>query len=94
MKSAYELAMERLDKQSPTVKLTPEQKAQIAELESRYAARQAEREIGLKAEITKAIQAGDLVEVGNLEQQLAAEKRKLQVELEERKEQVRNGSRV
>ena len=34
MKSAYELAMERLNKVAPTVKLTEEQKERIAELES------------------------------------------------------------
>ena len=34
MKSAYELAMERLQKQAPTVKLSAGQKAAIAELES------------------------------------------------------------
>src|SRR5687767_5081567 len=33
MKSSYELAMERLSKSSPTVKLTAKQKAEIAELE-------------------------------------------------------------
>ena len=49
MKSAYELAMERLNKTSPTVKLNAEQKAQIADLESQCAAKIAQREIGLKA---------------------------------------------
>ena len=34
MKSAYELAMERLNKKSPTVKLSAQQKREIAELES------------------------------------------------------------
>ncbi len=90
MKSAYELAMERLNKESPTVKLSPEQKRIIAELDSRYTARLAEREIGLKSEIAKALQTGDLVEAEKLDQQLASEKRKLQAELEEKKEQVRN----
>ena len=43
MKSAYELAMERLNKQSPTIKLTEKQKKGIAELESKYKAKIAER---------------------------------------------------
>ncbi len=34
MKSAYELAMERLEKGAPTIKLTDDQKAQIAEIDS------------------------------------------------------------
>ena len=91
MKSAYELAMERLNQQSPIVKLSAEQKARIAELDSRYAARIAEREIGLKSGITRALEAGDDAEAEKLEQQLASERRKLQAELEEKKEQVRQG---
>jgi hypothetical protein len=42
MKSAYELAMERLSKTSPTAKLSDKQKKQIAELESKYKAKIAE----------------------------------------------------
>ena len=89
MKSAYELAMERLNKSSPTVKLTEKQKKEIAELDSRYQAKVAEREIGLKDEIAKAAAQGDYESMEKLEQQLAAERRKLQAELEEKKEQVR-----
>jgi hypothetical protein len=90
MKSAYELAMERLQKQAPTVKLTAEQKAAISDLESQYAAKVAQREIGLKDEILKAESNGDLEEAAKLREQLAHEKRKLQAELEEKKEQVRH----
>lgn len=91
MKSAYELAMERLQKQAPTVKLNAEQKARIAELESRYKARLAEREIALKDAITKASAEGDYEELQKMERQLAIEKRKLADELEEKKEAVRLG---
>ena len=91
MKSAYELAMERLKKQSPGIKLTNEQKRQLAELDSKYTARIAEREISLKSNITRAIEAGNFEEAEALEQQLASERKKLQAELEEKKEQVRQG---
>jgi hypothetical protein len=91
MKSAYELAMERLQKQAPSVKLSDEQKAKIAELESRYKARVAEREIALTEAISTAIGQGNLDEVRNLEQQLAIEKKKIAEELEEKKEAVRSG---
>jgi hypothetical protein len=91
MKSAYELAMERLNKQSPTVKLTPEQKDRIAELESRYKAKVAEREIGLQDAIAQAAAKGDLAEMEKLQQQLADEKKKLADELEAKKEIVRRG---
>ena len=53
MKSAYELAMERLQQQAPTVKLTAEQKAQIAEIDTLYRAKTAEREVFLKDQIAK-----------------------------------------
>ena len=89
MKSAYELAMERLNKTSPAVKLTEKQKKQMAELDSKYQAKVAEREIGLKSEIAKAAAQSDYESMEKLEQQLAAERRKLQVELEEKKEEVR-----
>src|SRR5439155_6104576 len=59
MKSAYELAMERLSKASPTVKLTAHQKKEIADLESRSAAKIAERELFIKGEIAKAVDKGD-----------------------------------
>jgi len=89
MKSAYELAMERLSKSSPTVKLTDKQKKEIAELDSKYQAKVAEREIGLKSEIAKAAAQGDYEAMEKLEQQLSAERKKLQAELEEKKEQAR-----
>ncbi len=89
MKSAYELAMERLNKTSPTVKLTAEQKAQLAELDSRYAAKIAEREIALKSEIDRLAAAGDFEKQEELQQQLARERKALQAELEEKKERLR-----
>lgn len=89
MKSAYELAMERLNKQSPPVKLTEQQKREIAELESKYKAKIAEREIALKDQITAAASAGEVEKMEKLEEELARERRKLQAELEEKKDQVR-----
>jgi hypothetical protein len=89
MKSSYELAMERLNKNAPAVKLTDAQKKQLAELDSKYAAKIAEREIALSGEITKSSAAGDFEEVEALQQQLIVERKKLQAELEEKKETVR-----
>lgn len=91
MKSAYELAMERLNKTSPSVKLNEEQKKQIAELDSKYAAKIAEREIALKDQITKAGEKGDGEEMEKLQQQLVIERKKLLSDLEEKKERVRSG---
>ena len=91
MKTAYELAMERLGKTAPTVKLTAEQKKRLAELDSQYAAKIAEREIALKDEMAKISAAGDWEKVETLQQQLVNERKKLQTELEEKKERVRQG---
>ena len=49
MKSAYELAMERLQKDAPSVPLNAEQRAQIAEIDSLYTAKIAEKELLLKS---------------------------------------------
>jgi hypothetical protein len=91
MKSAYELAMERLNKSAPVVKLTDTQKKDLAELDSRYAAKVAEREIGLKDKIGQLNTAGEFDKATEMENQLAHERKVLQAELEEKKEQVRAG---
>jgi hypothetical protein len=87
MKSSYELAMERLNKTAPTKKLSDAQKKELAELDSKYAAKIAEREIALNGEIAKA--ADDFQKEESLREQLVTERKKLQAELEERKESVR-----
>jgi hypothetical protein len=89
MKSAYELAMERLQKDAPTVKLNDDQRAQLAELDSQFRAKIAEKELFLKGEIGKAIAAGKFDEVEQLQQQLATETRRLEEDRESRKEKLR-----
>ena len=90
MKSAYELAMERLEKEAPTVTLTSEQKAEIAEIESIARAKIAEKELFIKDQIAKALAAGDFESVQQLDRQLGVEVRNLQADAEEKKERVRN----
>jgi hypothetical protein len=89
MKSAYELAMERLQQQAPTVKLTEEQKAQIAEIDALYRAKTAEREVFLKDQIAKAAAAGKFEEVEQLQDELKRDLRRLQTECEAKKEKMR-----
>jgi len=89
MKSAYELAMERLEKSAPTVKLTDEQKAQIAEIDSTYKARIAEKELFLQDKIREAGLTGTFQEFEQLQTQLAAEIRRLHEDCEEKKAKVR-----
>jgi hypothetical protein len=89
MKSSYELAMERLGKSDPGMKMSDEQKKQLAELDSKYAAKIAEREIFLKGELGAAAAKGDAEAYAQIEKQLVSERKKFQAELEEKKEKVR-----
>ena len=91
MKSAYELAMERLQKQSPVTKITAEQKAELARLDTLYKAKKAERELFLRGEIAKAQAQGDVNSVDELQQQLSRDLRRIEDELEGKKEKVRAG---
>lgn len=91
MKSAYELAMERLQKQAPATKITTEQKSKLGELDVLYKAKRAERELFLKGEIAKAAAKGDAQEYEELQQQLTRDLRRLDEELETKKEKVREG---
>ena len=93
MKSAYELAMERLNKASPTVKLTTEQKKEIAELESQCAAKIAERELFLNGEIEKAVNKGDAEAMEQLQKQLVSDRKSLRAEFEEKKDRVRSAGK-
>ncbi len=83
--------MERLSKSAPAVKLNDEQKKELAELDSLYASKIAQREIFLKGELAKAEAGGDFEAVQQLQRQLVSERKSLQAELEEKKEKVRQG---
>jgi len=90
MKSAYELAMERLQKSAPTVSFTAEQKGQLAEIDSQFQAKIAEKELFLNQEIRKAVAAGAADEVEKLQRQLTSEIRRLQDDCELKKEKLRD----
>ncbi|HNQ73239.1 MAG TPA: hypothetical protein PKN95_06495 [Verrucomicrobiota bacterium] len=92
MKSAYELAMERLEKAAPTTKLTARQKQAIAEWEAKAKARIAEREIALESEIRAATAAGDLEKIELLRERLSQERKSIQAELEAKKEEIHRES--
>jgi hypothetical protein len=92
MKTAFELAMERLNKSAPTKKLTDEQKRQLAELDAIYSAKIAERELMLNAELVKAEDSGDYEAIEQLRKQLASERRKFESEREEKKEAIRQSA--
>ncbi len=77
MKSAYELAMERLQKTSPSLSLTEEQKKTLAEIDSKYRAKIAEKELFLRDQIRKAQTEGKADDIDSLEKQLASDVRRL-----------------
>lgn len=89
MKSAYELAMSRLEKESPIQKLSEEQKRQIAEIDSEINAKIAEKKVFLEGEIKKS--TGDSLAQDELRRQLASELSRLEEKREERKERIRSG---
>lgn len=88
MKSAYEIAMERLEKNAPTKKLNESQKLRIAEINSLYGSKIAEKETFLQGEITKAKMKGDITAVAEIQDQLTREVRRIHNEWEEKKAAV------
>lgn len=90
MKSAYELAMERLAKSDPVAKpLTAEQKNRLAEIDRVYQGKTAEREIFLKQQLNAALGGQKFDEADKIRKQIAGEKARLAEECEEEKERVR-----
>jgi hypothetical protein len=89
MKSAYELAMERLAKSGPVVSVTDEQRAEIGAIDDRFRAKIAERELFLNDLIGKAIGSGNYHEVPELKTQLAREIASLKADCETAKDKVR-----
>jgi hypothetical protein len=81
--------MERLAKNQPTVSLTDDQKKQLAEIDSQFKARMAEKELFLNGEIAKAQAVGKFDEVESLQKQLRSEIRRFQEDCEAKKEKLR-----
>jgi hypothetical protein len=88
MKSAYELAMDRLNASDPEAAgpLTAEQKRRLAEIDQRHKAKMAEREIFLKQQIAAAEKPED---VEKLREQLRRERAVLAEECEDEKNRIR-----
>ena len=91
MKSAYELAMERLAKSDPDASkpLTAAQKTRLAEIDRVYTGKLAEREIFLKKQLDDALTAQKFEEIDKIKQQLASERARLDEEREAEKDLVR-----
>lgn len=91
MKSAYELAMERLERDDPdgVVSLTDAQRDALAKIDEKYKAKVAEREVFLQKQLLEARQSGDPQAVQQLETQLRNERARLEEECEAEKDTVR-----
>lgn len=87
MKSSYELAMERMGggDDSP---LSDKQKELIAEIDSKFKAKIAERKIFLEKGISDALQKNNTEEVDMLRKQVAQEIGSLESKAEREKEKI------
>ena len=90
MKRAYELAMERLNQSEPKIKLTDEQREQLAAIDEKFKAKIAERELFLTDLIKKATAEGNFVELQELETQKTREIASLKEDCESEKERIRS----
>ncbi|MFZ9931692.1 MAG: hypothetical protein ACO3J2_00295 [Chthoniobacterales bacterium] len=89
MKSAYELAMERLAAAQPAVNLSDNQKQRIAAVEAKCRADTAAKELLLRGEMEKAGAQGDTDTLAQLQRQLADETRRFEEKRDREKEAIR-----
>lgn len=90
MKSAYQLAMERLEKKSgKQAALSESQKRRISEVDSQMKARIAEIEIMMQKNLAEARAAGDFEKVALLEKSKVADINKARSRAETEKEEIR-----
>jgi len=95
MKSAYELAMEKLRKKDAErgqkeIRLDEGQKAEIAEIRAFYKAKVAEREILFQADLRKARAAGDLDAARKIEDSYLKDRESLESQMESKVRKVRD----
>ena len=89
MKSSYELAMERMGG-SEDKPLDEKQKEKIAEIETKYKAKIAERKIFLEKSVDDALAKGDQAEAEEARKILAQEISSLEEKAESEKDKIRN----
>ena len=89
MKSSYELAMERMGG-GDDKPLTDEQKAKIADIDSKYKAKIAERKIFLEKNLSDAQAQGNEEEIEFVRRQLNDEVADLEAKSETEKDKIRD----
>ncbi|MBI1318889.1 MAG: hypothetical protein GC168_08055 [Candidatus Hydrogenedens sp.] len=86
MKSAYERAMEKLEAAAgPAKTLTEAQRAEVADIDSRYDSHEAQARMNFDAKMS---QAGTADEVAGLREELARELQRIASDREQAKEAV------
>tara|TARA_B100000900_G_scaffold399778_2_gene402715 strand:+ start:3919 stop:4200 length:282 start_codon:yes stop_codon:yes gene_type:complete len=91
MKSAYELAMERLQESDPEKKpVTDEIRKALAAVDEKFDAKVAEREIFLTQTLATARANQDLQQVELIQKQISNEKVRIEEEREAAKDKIRN----
>jgi len=92
MKSAFDLAMERLEKRDGKLApLTAEQKRAIAETESKAKAKTAEIEIMFQQKLSAVQATNDPAQIKEVERQKRSELDKIRHHAETEKERIRQG---
>ena len=91
MKSAYELAMERLQESDPDKQpVTDEMRKALAAVDEKFDAKVAERKIFLTQTLATATANQDLQEVELIQKQISNEKARIEEERETAKDKIRN----
>lgn len=93
MKSAYELAMERLNAENPNenAPLTEEQKEELSDLDNKYNAKVAERKIAHDKRIAEANAKGDFQDLAKAQEELRIDLDRIESDRESAKDRVRSG---
>ena len=82
--------MERLEKESPQESLTEEKKELISEIEKKYSAKIAEREVFLRSKIEESLSEGQIQDAQQIDDELNRELKSLRMRCESEKEEVRS----
>ncbi len=93
LKSAWELALEKLNAQetAPVERLSDDQKTAIAEIRARYKAKIAEAEIGAESHIKQLVQSGAFDQIEPIRQRLVDDRNRINREMESEVEKAKSG---
>lgn len=78
-----------MEKLGPPEKLTPKKKAALAEVDARYQAKIAEKEILMRQQVEAARMSGDSEAVATLSRMMAEERGKIEADREKEKAKIR-----